>query len=224
MAEPWAAKFYNSKAWRDLRNILIIERGPRCQMCGRDMTFNTNELIGHHKKELTPDNINDPAVALNPDNILLVCHDCHNKEHGRYGHSRIHQVYLVYGPPCSGKTTLIKQLANRGDLIVNIDSLYKAISGMGDYDKPDNLRQNVLRVGDLLIDQIAHRYGKWNNAYIEGGYPFKVAREELAKRTGATMIFRDVPMEECLQTCEARGVFADEWKGYVKKWFSNFQP
>ena len=28
---------------------------------------------------LTPQNIDDPDVALNPANFLYVCHDCHNK-------------------------------------------------------------------------------------------------------------------------------------------------
>ena len=66
MAETWAAKFYNSKEWRQLRQALIIQRGAICQQCGRNMTFNQSELIGHHKTELTPGNINDPLVSLNP--------------------------------------------------------------------------------------------------------------------------------------------------------------
>lgn len=41
MAEAWAARFYNSKEWKDLRWQLIIKRGPRCERCGKDMTFNT---------------------------------------------------------------------------------------------------------------------------------------------------------------------------------------
>ena len=35
--------------------------------------------IVHHKVWLTPQNIDDPDVALNPANFLYVCHDCHNK-------------------------------------------------------------------------------------------------------------------------------------------------
>ncbi len=33
----------------------------------------------HHIVELTPDNINDINVSLNPDNLLSLCHDCHTK-------------------------------------------------------------------------------------------------------------------------------------------------
>ena len=102
MAEAWAAKFYNSKEWRQLRQALIIQRGAICQRCGRDMTFNQSELIGHHKIELTPGNITDPLISLNAENVDLICFDCHNKEDGRYGYTYERHVFLVYGAPCSG--------------------------------------------------------------------------------------------------------------------------
>lgn len=39
----------------------------------------------HHKKHLTPKNINDPEITLNWDNLELLCLDCHRKEHDK-GH------------------------------------------------------------------------------------------------------------------------------------------
>ena len=35
----------------------------------------------HHKIRLTPENIKDPQVALNWNNLELLCKDCHNQEH-----------------------------------------------------------------------------------------------------------------------------------------------
>ena len=35
------------------------------------------------KSYLTPENILDPSVTLNFDNLEFLCHDCHNREHGR---------------------------------------------------------------------------------------------------------------------------------------------
>lgn len=37
--------------------------------------------IVHHKTFLTPENINDPAVALAYDNLELLCRDCHAARH-----------------------------------------------------------------------------------------------------------------------------------------------
>lgn len=33
------------------------------------------------------------------------------------------QVVLICGPPCSGKTTLTKQLANPGDVVLDLDAI-----------------------------------------------------------------------------------------------------
>ena len=67
----------------------------------------------------------------------------------------------------------INQVKLRGDIIVDMDLLYEAISGCKLYDKPDNIRQVVFRVRDTLLDAVRTRLGRWNNAYIIGGYPYK---------------------------------------------------
>ena len=48
MAEPWAAAFYKSEAWRSLRRALIQERGTVCPVCHRDYMADTSKLIAHH--------------------------------------------------------------------------------------------------------------------------------------------------------------------------------
>ncbi len=47
-----------------------------CELCG------AGGMIVHHKDSLTPQNINDPNVSLNWDNLELLCQCCHNKAHG----------------------------------------------------------------------------------------------------------------------------------------------
>lgn len=49
-------------------------------MCAAKGLITPGEIV-HHKIELNEDNVNDPSVALNPDNMMLVCFDCHNKIH-----------------------------------------------------------------------------------------------------------------------------------------------
>lgn len=224
MAEGWAIKFYKSPQWRTLRQSLVIERGAKCEMCGRSFALNPSELVGHHKIELTPENITNPDVALNPSNVMIICSDCHNKIHGRYGYHQEQKVYLVYGPPCSGKSSLVSQLSHRGDLIVNMDTIYTAISGLPMYDKPNGLKNIAFKVRDDLIEMISTRYGKWEQAFIEGGYPLRAVRESIIAKTGAEPILKTASKEECMSACEERGVFADEWKGYITKWFDQYQP
>ena len=216
--------FYASEAWIRLRLSLILERGPYCQKCG-NLIPNHLDIIGHHKKELTPENVNDVMISLNPDNILLVCRDCHNAIHGRYNHQIDRAVYIVYGPPLSGKSTYVQTYKNRNDIAVDMDRLYTAVTMLPCYDKPQPLFTNVIGIYNQLIDNIRTRYGKWETAWVIGGYAERHKRERLADDLGAELIFCDVSKEECLRRLEAdteRQFRKDEWTGFIEEWFEKY--
>ena len=71
MAKAWARAFYKSRQWRDLRAAVLRRDLFTCEGCGGRAT----EV--HHEIELTPENITDPAVALNGALLHSLCHDCH---------------------------------------------------------------------------------------------------------------------------------------------------
>lgn len=213
--------FYASDAWVNFRLTLIAERGNKCQRCGK-IIAKSIEIIGHHKTELTPENVNDNMISLSPNNVDLVCHDCHDEIHIRFGYRPQKKVFIVYGPPLSGKKSLVKQLMRRGDIVVDMDQLYTAVSFLPYYDKPDNLLSNIRGIHNLLIDNIKTRYGKWNNAWIIGGYADKHRRDKLAEDLGAELIFCGTNKNECLRRLdmdEERRYRKDEWRGYIEKWF-----
>ena len=84
MAKPFAKKFYNSKAWKECRKSYINSVHGLCERCLAKGRYEPGYIL-HHKKYLTPDNINDPYITLNHDNLEYVCLDCHNEEHiGKY--------------------------------------------------------------------------------------------------------------------------------------------
>lgn len=223
MAKPWAVSLYNSKGWQDLRWARIVQENFCCQECGKDYTLHPAELVGHHRVTLTPENIRDKNVALNPAMVKIVCKKCHDKEHSRFGQTQARNVYLVYGPPLSGKKTLVNQMAERGDLIVDIDLLWKAVSGCELHDKPDNLKRNVFGMRDLLLDQVRTRTGHWSNAYIIGGYARKIEREQLASRMGAVLLFVGGEPDTLKARAMAMGVLGKEWCGYIDKWYREYQ-
>lgn len=82
MAREFAKSFYKSKAWLKCRASYIAKRksidGGLCESCHEKPGY-----IVHHKIELTPENINDPDIALGLGNLKYDCIECHNQENGR---------------------------------------------------------------------------------------------------------------------------------------------
>lgn len=221
--------FYRCKEWRRLLEGLKLERVNDegqviCEYCGKPIV-RAYDIIGHHKVELTEDNVNDVNISLNPDNVEFVHHRCHNYIHNKLGYS-VREIYVVYGAPLSGKSTWVHDNANEGDLIVDMDSIWQCISNCDRYIKPNRLRSVVFKIRDTLLDTVRYRYGKWNNAYIIGGYPLISERERLCKELGAREVFIDMSKEECLQRLEVceDGRDKAEWTRYIEEWFERHTP
>lgn len=220
--------FYKSIAWLEFRTAYIAERlsidgGHFCDYCGKWID-EKDQITLHHEEELTPDNYMIAEIALNPDNIKQVHRSCHNKIHKHAG-QRARRVYLIYGPPMSGKSTLAKMRAWTGDLIIDIDEIYMAISGLEKYNKPNGLLYNALAIQNLMLDHVKTRYGRWDNAFIIGGYPDRYKRNKVAKEVGAEIIFMDVSKEECMKRLErdiGRADRREEWTKYIDKWFDKY--
>lgn len=75
---PSLRNFYRGDKWNKARAIKMASANSKCEKCG---------AVGcevHHIIHLTPDNVNDPEISLNQDNLMLLCNECHNKIHGRF--------------------------------------------------------------------------------------------------------------------------------------------
>ena len=183
-------------------------------------------LIAHHKEHLTDDNLRDPAVALNPDNIEILCASCHAHQHTERGYiRRRQQVFIVYGSPLAGKSTYVRENMEYGDLVVDMDQIYRAVSYQDLYDHPDSLKLSVFGVRDYLYDQIRMRNGSWGTAWIIAGLPRKDERERLAARLGASCILIEATKEECLERlAKSNAGRGEEWAGFIEAWYRDFMP
>lgn len=220
--------FYRSKEWENLVHLLKLKRLTDdgfiiCEHCGMPIV-RQYDCIAHHKHQLTNENLNDLTISLNPDNIVLVHHRCHNEIHGRFLKTYDRKVYIVWGSPLSGKSSYVDSLKEPGDLIVDMDSIWQCFSGCARYEKPDRIKSNIFGVRDCVIEQVKYRRGKWNTAYIIGGYPFAAERERLADQLGAEEVFIDTSKEECIKRLEDNpdGRDIDEWKKYIDDWWRQY--
>ena len=75
MAREFSKAFYNSREWEKVRAFVLMRDRYICQKCGAP----AQEV--HHKVHLSPENIWDVKITLNPDNLMSLCKDCHFDEH-----------------------------------------------------------------------------------------------------------------------------------------------
>lgn len=219
-------EFYNSDEFASLKEYLTDERkNPDnglvyCEHCGRPI-IKKYDMVAHHKKELTDENINDYMTSLNPELIMLVHFKCHNEIHRRFGKEGYRKAYIVYGPPCGGKTTFVQTNAGPNDLIVDMDSIYQMITINDRYIKPDRIKMNAFAVRDCLYEQIKYRTGKWENAYVIAGLPMATERQRLEIRLNASSVFIDVDKDTCKARAQERSN-AEETIRYIEEWFSMY--
>ncbi|MBQ8130153.1 MAG: HNH endonuclease [Clostridia bacterium] len=80
MRQEFARKFYSSRAWAECRAAYKKSRGGLCEECEARGLFTPGDEV-HHKVKLTPENITDPTITLNWDNLQLLCKACHAEQH-----------------------------------------------------------------------------------------------------------------------------------------------
>lgn len=218
--------FYKSKQWQKLLEVIKLDRVNEdgqiiCWHCGKPIT-DKYDCIGHHTIFLTEDNVNNADISLNPKLIQLVHHRCHNKIHNKLGYTK-REIFLIYGSPMSGKSTYVDSVAEPGDLIIDMNRLWDCVSMNGK--RAPKLNSVVFRMRDRLLEMIKYRVGKWDKAYIIGGYPLISERERLCRELGAREIFIDTPKEVCisrLENCKDRD-YSDNLK-YIEDWWKRFTP
>jgi len=219
--------FYCRKEWLELAQLCKIKSGGVCSNCGG--VFDIEELRPHHKIELTLVNVDDVNIALNPDNIAVLCHDCHNKAHARFGNTiGAKHVYLVYGSPCAGKTTYVQSVATRNDIVVDLDKIHRAICICGIYDKPDATKKIAFNIRDYLLDEIktATPRRKWQDAYIIGTYPDVYDRDCFVKEYGAELVHIPTPKDECIKRAYqdiTRQAIRDAVVGWITAYWERYR-
>lgn len=218
------SSFYKSKKWQKFREELILKRTNKedgliyDEITGEPI-LKKYDIILHHTTVLTESNVNDWDISLNEKLIQIVSHATHNRIHERFGSEGTRHIYLVYGAPGSGKSEYVKSIAGVHDLVLDLDNIYQCISINNRYENSKRLSKNVFMIRDLMLDMIKTRNGRFQNAYIVGGYPMGAERERIINTIGAEEIFINKSIDECLINVQNR---PEAYKEYVIDWFDRF--
>jgi len=79
--QAWAEAFYSSGAWKTIRDLAKKRDAYLCVDCLKAGKITPAEEV-HHIIEITPENVTDPNVTLNLDNLVSLCRECHKARHG----------------------------------------------------------------------------------------------------------------------------------------------
>lgn len=77
-------RFYSSKEWKTCRDAYRKKAKGLCEKCLAKGIIKQGDHV-HHKIELTLENMNNPTIAYDFNNLELLCFECHMAEHDHFG-------------------------------------------------------------------------------------------------------------------------------------------
>ena len=109
-------------------------------------------------------------------------------------------IHVVYGPPCGGKSTFVKQNAKAGDLVVDLDEISSALNSAVDHGANVPILDAALAARARLIDYALQQKG---DAWIIDTNLWKKARDRY-ESAGAVFHKCDPGEQVCLDRATAR--------------------
>jgi hypothetical protein len=198
--------------WRKVRKAFLAAY-PECVVCGKPakMVDHIQPLAfgGDHRYE----------------NLQSMCWSCHkyktDQDYKAVQYNINSKVTLVWGSPGSGKTTYVKEHMSWGDIILDLDKIYEALTLMTDYNKPINLLSLVIKVRNYILRNVPDDV---KNVWVISGMPNKEKRESLVQKLQANEVFIDVSRSECKARIsnDDRRDNKDQWYKIVDNWFNEY--
>lgn len=126
-------------------------------------------------------------------------------------------VYLIYGSPCSGKTTYVKEHKKDGDIVCDVDRIYSAISFNEEHQTELYAQEVASALYAELINIIRDRKRNWKDAYVITVANTKErVQAEMERIKADEAIFIDTPYEVCMERAKERP-FYFQW--LIQEWF-----
>ena len=127
---------------------------------------------------------------------------------------------LIYGPPCGGKSTLVHELHERGDLVLDFDQIHAALSGLDPYDHHDSITPFVVAAMDAVKRRLQAE--KDTAAWVIACAPTRAERSEFSSFTdNVRLAYAD------RATCHDRAATAgrpDSWHTSIDSRHDAFEP
>ena len=123
----------------------------------------------------------------------------------------MYKIYWLTGLPCSGKTTIAKELKRKIHAEMLDGDDIRAITHNQDFSS-EGRKKHMLGVAEL-----AYRLSKYNNVIVSLVSPIKAVRDEIKnKYSNVIEIFINCDVEECKRR-DVKGMYAKALNGEIKQ-------
>lgn len=215
-----AAQRGYDRRWQRLR-LMHLRASPLCVEClKRNIVIQASEVDHILPKRLGGDDSDT--------NLQSLCKSCHSRKTMRElkltGAPPTMPITIITGPPGSGKTTYVTKHAQWGDLIVDVDAIYSALSGRPWYEKPAPLLPFVLDARDAILDRL-HAQSDLRHAWIITSEADHAELQRLKARYNAKLLVLETDPAECLRriaTDERRAGTAPQWQPLIARWWDTY--
>jgi predicted kinase len=132
------------------------------------------------------------------------------------------RVVVVCGPPGSGKSTYVRNAAAWGDLVIDFDRIYSALSGLPEHEKPGNLFDYVDAVRQALYRKLDGSVDNGKAWVVMGG----ARKRDRERFPGAQIILLKKSVGECLRNLmkdPARRERLEEYRPMIEKWWKQYE-
>ena len=136
------------------------------------------------------------------------------------------KTILICGPAGSGKSEFVRLQMSRGDIVIDIDKLYQAISYLDPHDKPREIIEYV-RAAKEAIYKLAEKDKSDRWLWIVTSGAEVKTRDRFRKRFKADVYVFETPIEECvarIKEDKTRYMKTEaEWYEIIGKWWQRYE-
>lgn len=134
-------------------------------------------------------------------------------------------VYIVYGPPCAGKSTFVKKNMKPTDLVFDMDAVQNALCCGADHaGKPHTLGAALALRNAFIAYLNNQRPDTQGNAWVivSSASPEYFARRFFGARISVVRLL--APIDVCLKHLELDDTRPDKafWRQAIREWFDDY--
>lgn len=237
---PSAARRGYGRKWRESTRRNKLAKDPLCERCSAPEAPVEAEEV-HHKDGNPRNN--------RWENLESLCKSCHSREtkgaqegpskgletpaellasplEGDRRATERAPVTLICGPPGAGKTSLVMARRRHGDLVLDLDRLVLALTGLPMFEKPAAVMPFAWEARDAILAKL-ELPSHLTRAWIVTMGAKREPRARLRERLGADVVIVKPSPLVCITRIQEdprrKGVWK-AWEKIVRKWYRDYEP